>query len=195
MARTSEFYIKNAQAFYDSTISVEAEELYSHFLPLLPAGGHILDAGCGSGRDAQAFIKKGFRVTAFDASKPLAALASQLLGQQVNSCTFKKFKSNTHFDGIWACASLLHVPFAELSETIRHLSGLLLPEGYFYCSFKYGQGEAEVGERHFTYMDEKDMERLSGAAGLSLHQIWVTHDLRPERKGEKWLNAILQPAG
>ncbi len=194
MEKTSDFYTKNAQAFFDSTVSVDAEELYRHFLPHIPAGGRILDAGCGSGRDANVFLRRGFQVAAFDASEPLAALASELLGQKVSKCLFREFSSEDFFDGIWACASLLHVPLEELSETMRHLSSFLKAGGCFYCSFKYGQGEAEVGERHFTYMDEPGIEQLAKVSDLRVYQCWITPDLRPGREDEKWLNAILQPS-
>ncbi len=192
MTSTSDFYLRNAQQFYDSTVSVDANELYECFLPLIPAGGRILDAGCGSGRDARAFLNNGYKVTAFDACVPLVDLASRLLNQPVMACRFNEFQSESQFDGIWACASLLHVPYSELVETISHLTGFLRPSGYFYFSFKYGEGEGEIGGRHFTYLNEVNVQSLSDSAGMFVHQSWVTQDLRPDRADEKWLNVILK---
>ena len=194
MTSTSDFYLQNAQQFYDSTVSVEASELYERFLPLIPAGGRILDAGCGSGRDARAFFNRGYEVTGFDACAPLAEMASKLLEQPVMACQFNEFTSELPFDGIWACASLLHIIYADLAETMNYLASFLLPSGYFYCSFKYGEGEGNVDGRHFTYLNENGMQSLSEQAGLSVYQSWVTHDLRPERANEKWLNVVLRHA-
>ena len=107
-------------------------------------------------------------------------------------CGFNGFQSESQFDGIWACASLLHVPYSELVETISHLTGFLRPSGYFYFSFKYGEGEGEIGGRHFTYLNEVNVQSLSDLAGMFVHQSWVTQDLRPDRADEKWLNVILK---
>nr|MDT0251273.1 methyltransferase domain-containing protein [Endozoicomonas sp.] len=188
---TFDFYQKNSLKFYNSTVDVDAQALYKFFLPLIPSGGHILDAGCGSGRDARAFIDRGYKVTAFDASATLAAMAAQLTEQPVETCLFDEFQTIRWFDGVWACASLLHVPYAELAATINHLAGFLVPGGYFYCSFKHGRGEVLRDGRHFTYMDEAQLQDLLGSTDLWVHTSWITHDLRPERAAEQWLNVIL----
>ncbi|MGB5996021.1 MAG: methyltransferase domain-containing protein, partial [Marinomonas sp.] len=78
---TLTFYNQNAQDFTDSTIRVDMSALYREFLPTITPNGHILDAGCGSARDAAYFKQQGFTVSAFDASEELAALASQHLQQ------------------------------------------------------------------------------------------------------------------
>ncbi|WP_422136328.1 class I SAM-dependent methyltransferase [Endozoicomonas sp. ALD040] len=191
MTTTSDFYQKNALQFYSSTVGVDARELYKFFLPLIPNGGHILDAGCGSGRDARAFLNRGYKVTAFDASANLAAMASQLTGLTVQTCLFDEFQTKRQFDGIWACASLLHVPYSDLAATINHLAGFLVPGGYFYCSFKYGRGEALRDGRHFTYMDDALLQNMLSSTELWIHNSWTTRDLRPERATEQWLNVIL----
>lgn len=191
MTTTSDFYQKNALQFYNSTVGIDAQELYKYFLPLIPDGGHILDAGCGSGRDAKAFVSQSYKVTAFDASATLAAMAAQLTGLTVQTCRFDEFQAKRHFDGVWACASLLHVPYLELAATINHLAGFLVPGGYFYCSFKYGLGEVLRDGRLFTYMDEALLQDLLKSTDLWVHTSWTTHDLRPEKATEQWLNVIL----
>ncbi|MGO0308749.1 class I SAM-dependent methyltransferase [Endozoicomonas acroporae] len=191
MTITSEFYQKNAMQFYNSTVGVDAQELYKFFLPLIPDGGHILDAGCGSGRDARAFIDRGYKVTAFDASGTLAAMASKLTGLAVETCLFDEFQTERQFDGVWACASLLHVPYVELAATINHLAGFLVSNGCLYCSFKYGQGEVLRDGRLFTYMDEALLQDLLKPTDLWVLTSWTTHDLRPEKAIEQWLNVIL----
>ena len=177
--------------FYDSTVFVDANALYREFLPLFTKTAHILDAGCGSGRDALAFLKRGYQVTAFDGSERLSRYAVQLTGLQVKTALFDTFQSEVEFDGIWACASLLHVPEKKLPHTLNHLAGFLTDSGYFYCSFKYGQGESKREGRHFTNLDENGLEQLLESTVLKPFKVWVTTDLRPGRENERWLNAIL----
>lgn len=186
-----DFYNQNAQLFFSSTVEVDSSSLLERFVPYLPEGGLVLDAGCGSGRDSKRLLDMGFQVDAFDASAPLAALAEQLLNQAVTVATFTRFTSNKHYDGIWACASLLHVMRESLPETFAHLAQMLKSGGAFYCSFKYGQDEMERDNRHFTNCNEALLSQLISSLPLTIEQLWVTQDLRAGRKNEQWLNAIL----
>lgn len=109
MIDTQAYYRDHAQAFFKRTAHENVEELYSRFLPLLPTGAHIFDAGCGSGRDTKAFAERGYQVTAMDASAEMAALAEEFSGQPVRVMRFQAVDYVEAFDGIWTCASLLHV--------------------------------------------------------------------------------------
>ncbi|EJO9873104.1 class I SAM-dependent methyltransferase [Vibrio vulnificus] len=189
---TDQYYTENAQSFFESTVSVDVQKLYDQFLPYLDPNGAILDAGCGSGRDAKHFKALGFRVTAFDANQALVELASRHLEQHVIHAKFDTFRAEPNsFDGIWACASLLHVPDKELGATFLTLSQLLRPQGLFYCSFKYGQAAQVRNGRFFTDMDEHKLHATLTTSPLTIKQTWVTSDVRPGRGSEQWLNAIL----
>lgn len=189
---TDQYYTENAQSFFESTVSVDVQKLYDQFLPHLDPNGAILDAGCGSGRDAKHFKVLGFRVTAFDANQALVELASRHLEQHVIHAKFDTFRAEPNsFDGIWACASLLHVPDKELGATFFTLSQLLRPQGLFYCSFKYGQAAQVRNGRFFTDMDEHKLHATLTTSPLTIKQTWVTSDVRPGRGSEQWLNAIL----
>ncbi|WP_323696993.1 class I SAM-dependent methyltransferase [Thiorhodovibrio litoralis] len=167
--------------------------LYEHFLPLIPVSGRILDAGCGSGRDARAFREFGFTVQAFDASHVMANIASQHLQAQVEVLRFQDIDWFECFDGIWACASLLHVPLDQLADALARLSRALKKDGVLYASFKYGRGEREHNGRRFTDLDESGLAELIALAGqLSIVETWITGDLRPGREAERWLNALLR---
>ncbi|MCF6210600.1 MAG: class I SAM-dependent methyltransferase [Gammaproteobacteria bacterium] len=186
------YYDNNAVAFIESTRLVDMRPLYQRFLPLLPGQAHILDAGCGSGRDAKQFIEQGYKVTAFDASTEIAALAEKELGQPVSVQRLQEIQYQNQFDGIWACASLLHVPAKELPYVFHRLARALKPNGVIYCSFKYGQGEYEKQSRRFTDMDKVGLRVLVGEIeGLAITELWVTVDRRPGREREQWLNGIL----
>jgi SAM-dependent methyltransferase len=190
------YYEQNAKAFADETLAVDMTPLYARFLPLLPPAGHILDAGCGSGRDARAFSAMGYPVAAFDASPTLAELASHHLGTPVEVLRFQEIDWRGRFDGIWACASLLHVPEAELADAVSRLSTALKPAGVLYASFKYGRGERDHNGRRFTDLDESGLaEVVERVGGLIRLDTWTTGDLRPGRESERWLNALLRKTG
>jgi len=186
-----QYYEQNAQDFYDSTVTVDMQTLYEQFLPLIPAGGFILDAGCGAGRDSKAFLDLGFDVAAFDASEKLALLASELTGKKVSVDLFQTFESKKQFDAIWACASLLHVSLKELPAVFSSLSNMLKPDGFFYCSFKYGAEEVARNGRLFTNLNECGFAALIEGLPLFIKEQWITADLREGREDEQWLNVIL----
>jgi SAM-dependent methyltransferase len=186
------YYEDQAQSFFAETVAVDMAPLYARFLALIPSGGHILDAGCGSGRDALAFRRLGYAVTAFEASPALARLASEHCGLPVEVRRFQEVDWEDAFDGIWACASLLHVPMAELPEVLGRLGRALKPDGVLYVSFKYGAGEREHEGRRFTDLDEQGLAGLVEAVpALVVMETWVTGDRREGREGERWLNAVV----
>ncbi len=194
MTTSIDYYNQNAEAFFDATASVNMEPLYQHFLSLLPPTGRLLDAGCGSGRDAKAFADKGFSVDAFDASPELAKLASDFTGQTVEVMSFLDFDRHHHYDGIWACASLLHVPEAELVQALQRLWHGLKPDGVLYVSFKHGTGEREQGSRVFTDTTEAQLKSwVMALDGLASTDIWLTADQRPDRQ-EEWVNSLFRKA-
>ena len=186
------YYNDNADSFIGTTQTVDMSGIYNEFLPALAPGAAILDAGCGAGRDTLNFKQMGFDVEAFDASEAMAKATEQLIGSPVQCCTFLDYKTTKQFAAIWACASLLHVPYAELAQTLTHLKQFLLDNGIFVVSFKYGNSERQQGERHFTDMDEQRLEEvINQVQGLVIEKTWITSDNRPENE-TKWLNAIIR---
>ncbi len=186
------YYDHNADQFFTETFSLDMTEIYAPFLARLQPGNRILDAGCGSGRDALAFKQSGFEVAAFDASPQLVKLARTQTGIAVQCSSFLDFQEKPDsFNGIWACASLLHLPPAQLQQTFLHLATFLAPGGVFYCSFKYGDDEIERGGRYFTNLNEKRLQDVIRVTGLEIDTIWHTEDRRSERVGEFWLNGLL----
>lgn len=199
---TVDYYCQHAEAFIRDTLTVDMSSLYRHFLPLLPPNAHILDAGCGSGRDSSAFEKLGYQVCACDASPELAALAKQHLGVEVEVKELQSINWQDRFDAIWACASLLHIPRPELPYVLRRFHQALKADGVIYLSFKYGEGERQQGGRYFNDMTEAGLARClvdltagSGAPLFSMVECWTTADKRPGREQERWLNALIRKQG
>ena len=186
------YYLDNAKSFFDGTVNIDMQMHYNQFLPLLPERANIIDAGCGSGRDSKHFLALGYKVIAFDASSKLAKLATEFTQHNVSCSTFLEFntKHNSQ-DGIWACASLLHIPSNELTTTFSHLAKFLKPKGVFYCSFKYGNNETERNGRHFTNLNEALLTNILKDSPLKIQQTWITSDLRIGRENEQWQHAIL----
>jgi 2-polyprenyl-3-methyl-5-hydroxy-6-metoxy-1,4-benzoquinol methylase len=190
---TLTYYNNNAQTFSDSTLNVDMSALYAEFLPHVKQHGHILDAGCGSARDAAYFKNQGFTVSAFDASPALAKLASNYLQQPVEIKTFQELECVNKYDGIWCCASLLHVPKAELPQVFLKLQKALKPNGVLYVSFKYGTQERVHNGREFTDLNEDGLTALiAHHTELKILKQWQSVDQRPERENEVWLNALIK---
>ena len=95
-----DYYQQNAQRFFDETVDVDMSAVYQPFLALLKPGARILDAGCGSGRDAKAFSERGYAVDAFDASAELAERAERLIGRPVEVMRFQELTAVEQYDGI-----------------------------------------------------------------------------------------------
>jgi 2-polyprenyl-3-methyl-5-hydroxy-6-metoxy-1,4-benzoquinol methylase len=185
-----DYYDSHAEAFFSNTVSADMAATRARFCRHLPPGGRILDAGCGSGRDAAAFAAQGFEVTAFDASSEMVKLASAYLGSPVLQMRFEDVCWKHEFDGIWACASLLHVANDELPSVLCKLADALRPGGVLYGSFKHGTGEVERDGRRFTNHTEASLAAsMQGAPALSSIEVWESIDVRPGRN-EAWLNFI-----
>ncbi|WP_130833795.1 class I SAM-dependent methyltransferase [[Erwinia] mediterraneensis] len=189
---TLQYYQNHSQDFFADTVNVDMSGLYEMFTRYLNPGNRVLDAGCGSGRDAKAFQAMGYQVDAFDASAEMVMLARQHTGLPVQQLTFNNVSWQQKYEGIWCCASLLHVPARELPGVMQKLVAALKPGGVWYISFKYGDGEREQKGRHFTDMNETSLKTLLKAAPeIEIISLWTTQDKRPQRD-EMWLNAVLK---
>lgn len=187
--KTLEYYENNAEKFYDDTVSADVSDLYEMFLANIPENGKILDLGCGSGRDSKYFLEQGYTVTAVDGSKKLCKLATLYIGQEVIHIDFKDIAYKNEFDGVWACASLLHVPEDEIAEILEQINEALVPGGILYASFKYGNSERMKNGRYFhDYNEEKASELFRSSKGWKEVKYYITKDVRIGRDDELWLN-------
>ncbi len=172
---STDYYDNNAEIFTERTFAHDMSDIYNQFLALLPKKASILDAGCGPGRDAIYFKNLGHDVTAFDASIEMVKISTQKLGQPTLLQSLQDLAFENQFDGVWASASLLHVPFNELKNVFEKIQRSLKPNGILYFSFKYGNDERRVEGRTFYDMDE--MSILPYLKGLfEVLKIWKTAD-------------------
>ena len=195
MNDTIEYYNQNAETFVKETLHADMNENRKRFLKYVRPGGRILDAGCGSGRDALAFRQLGYQIDAFDASEEICRLASETLGFPVRCLRFQELEGEAEYDGIWACASLLHVSCGELPDVIQRLKKLLKPGGVLYASFKKGEGARYKGGRYFHDMTQEKLTDLFETTGLTVLENYESADVREDRKEEKWVNGICSVLG
>ncbi|WP_024865746.1 class I SAM-dependent methyltransferase [Butyrivibrio sp. FCS014] len=185
-----DYYNKNADAFFEGSVNADMSQPRGKFTALLPKGAKVLDAGCGSGRDSKAFLDEGFTVVAFDASEEMCKRAMNYTGLEVANMRFENVSFAREFDGIWASASLLHVPMAELPGIMKKMNAALKDGGVMYASFKYGDGTVMRGERQFSDFNEKTVAMLFEDAGFEILCNEVGPDNRPGRENEMWVEVI-----
>lgn len=189
---TLNYYNKNSEEYFNSTLNVDMTNTYKEFLKLVPEGGKILDLGCGSGRDSMNFMKLGYEVTAVDGSKELAKKASALLGKEVIASTFEELELKEKFHGIWACASLLHIKREDLKTVLNNLYNNLDDNGVFYMSFKYGEKEyVDDKNRYFNcFTDESIISFINENTKYNILGLYITEDKLGRVNEVKWLNLI-----
>ena len=192
---TLEYYNTNAINFVHGTVDVDFHETQERFLTHIPPQGRILDFGCGSGRDSKYFCGKGYDVDAVDGSEELCKLAREYTGIHVKQMLFSDLDAVEEYDGIWACASILHLPSSELKVVFLKMIKALKNDGIIYASFKYGKYEGVRKGRYFTDFTETSFEKfISDIANVKTVEAWITGDVRPGRGDEKWMNLILRKA-
>lgn len=195
MSKAVDYYNKNAKEYCDNTLNVDMSITMNRFVNHLQNGGVVLDAGCGSGRDSISLIERGYRVVAIDASKAMCEQARVNASIPVTNVRFEDIAYEKEFDGIWACASLLHTPKSKIVDVISKLRDALKDDGVIYMSFKYGEGErfTEDGRFYNDYKPHTIAELLTDC-NLELIELFVTKDRKPNSEPERWLNVIARKA-
>ena len=118
-------YRDNLNAWIDYSSKINMEAFHKYFCGMLRPAARILDAGCGTGRDSLALQERGFRVDAFDASEEMVELAKSI-GINARVGNLQSLSARNRYDGIWACASLIHVPRIQLNDVIKRLVRALI---------------------------------------------------------------------
>jgi len=190
---STEYYDTHAKEYAELTVKADMSQAYNRFLIYLPAGAGILDAGCGSGRDSLFFMKKGYDVTMLDASEGMCKCAEELTGRKALCMPFADIDFADQFDGVWACASLLHVSGKKLEMVLAKFHRALKRDGVLYASWKYGDEERSDGERFYCDMTEEKLKIVLAHAGLfDCLDCWVADDSLPLGREQKWLNVVLR---
>ena len=194
--KTIEEYEKKAEEYSKTRQNIDPKlrETADFFIKHLK-GKKILDVGCGSGRDSQYFAERGLQVIGIDAVKAFIKIAKS----KVPKAKFKlmdmrklEFLGNS-FDGLWASASLLHIPKAEAKQTIEEFKRVLKPNGILFIGVKQGEGERFVQEdnmeRFFAYYTKEELEKLIEETGFKILQTTIV-----EKGDAIWIRTIATKA-
>lgn len=189
-ADTLAYYEQNAGAFHagtrDHDVSQNIDTLLRHIRATPPFT--ILDLGCGPGRDLQSFTDLGHRATGLDGAAAFVAMARAATGCEVWQQDFLALDlPAAHFDGIFANASLFHVPTADLPRVLRELHATLKPGGVLFSSNPHGRNEEGWNRGRFgAYHDLDTWRGHVAAAGFRE----LEHYYRPvglPREQQPWL--------
>ena len=188
-------YIKDTLDYYDNNIETykqmwlnDFSENYNFkipniFLGYLEESSHILDLGCGTGRDSKYFIDGGYKVTSIDGSIEMCKVAENLLNRKVEQINFLDMNYKNEFEGIFACASLLHLSNDDLLIVLKKISNSLKQNGILYTCFKYGDSTRIDNGRFYNDMNEEKFTNLSkNIEELKILRTWVTEQYKSDTK-------------
>lgn len=191
-----DYYEKHADEYCRSTVGLDMGCVYERFLRELVPCARILDAGCGSGRDTKAFLRRGYVVTAFDGSPLMARFASAYTSQQCRILRFQEMQFQQEFDAVWACASLLHVPKVEIEEVLRRFVSAMKPGGIMYASFIEGEGEriSTDGRLYNSYTRQSLSDLLARISTVLEVDFWKSGETQASVQRAPWLNCLFKRA-
>ncbi len=146
------------------------------FADYLIDNAYVLDLGCGTGRDSLYFKEKGFKVKCIDGSVNMCKIASEALGQEVENKNYFDIDYKDLFDGVFACASLLHLKDEDLKIVLKKIYDSLKFNGIMYASFKYGNDERFEDGRYFNDMTLDKFNKLMNDSGCNFEIVkaWNT---------------------
>ncbi|MBQ9731361.1 MAG: class I SAM-dependent methyltransferase [Bacilli bacterium] len=184
------YYNKHAKEYINNTKNVDMKEYYDIFESYLKPNVKILDVGFGSGRDSLYFKNKGYEVVSIDPIKEFCDNARSIGLDNVIQMSIEDIKYDKEFDGIWACASLLHLKSNKLVDAFNKCYNALKENGVMYVSFKYGDFEGIIDDRYFTYLAEETFTNIINQTNFKIDKLWINKDKL--NRGVKWLNVIIK---
>lgn len=188
-----DYYNQNASAYYEKTVHADMAKIMQPFIELLPENAEVLDMGCGSGRDTLALEEAGFSVTAMDGAAEMCRLAEIYTDKEILHLTYEEMDFQNVFDGIWACAALVHIPYKKMPQTLKKMVEALVDGGLIYMSLRDGNRKGWDGLRqYYDYNEERILELLGNIPGTKIVDIWKTLPLIEDDNPSAWWNIILR---
>lgn len=191
-------YINNTIKYYDDNCENFKSkwdnylfDIPNTFAEYLKDDAYVLDLGCGTGRDSLYFKEKGFKVKCIDGSVNMCKIASESLGQEVENKNYLDIDYKDLFDGVFACASLLHLNNDDLKIVLKKIYDSLKFNGIMYASFKYGNDERYEDGRYFNDMtlDKFNKTITETECNFDVIKTWNTSQYGTD---SEFLNVILK---
>ena len=187
----SDYYHEHSQEFINDTFNCDMSDQYRFFEQYLNGTGTILDIGFGSGRDSLYFLSKGYEVYAIDPEEEFVKHGRDIGIKHVYQLKVEDMEFVNMFDGIWACASLLHISSDKLTEVLQKCEKSLKKGGIAYISFKYGEFEGIRNGRYYLDMTLEKLAKYLFATKLTIVDVFISNDVRVDRT-DMWINCILK---
>jgi SAM-dependent methyltransferase len=191
--KTLEHYEQRAQAFWEGTRDHDVSQNIAALLQYIeaPPPFDVLDFGCGPGRDLKAFKRLGHRATGLEGAQQLVDMARSYSGCDVLHQNFLQLNlPSRQFDGVFANASLFHIPIQALPRVLKELHETLKPNGVLFSSNPRGNGQAGwSGDRYSVFHDLPAWRDYLREAGF----VELTHYYRPAglpREQQPWLASV-----
>ena len=194
-----DYYNRYAVPYYEETVDASMEEVMKPFVELLSGeseNAEVLDLGCGSCSDTLLLEEYGFYVTAIDGSDEMCKLADVNTDKEVLQMTYDEMEFDDVFDGIWACASLIHLTEDEMRKVMKKLVQALKENGVLYFSVHRGDRDGIYHGRYFHDYNRRELQCLMEEyPELEVVDIWTTQDVRSEKSDKLWLNVLARKTG
>ena len=187
------YYNMHFKDYIKKTENIDMSMFYQSFLRHVKPDGRILDLGAGSGRDSGYFISRGHNVTAIDASEKMVEYINNKYGEIAYNVTIEDFETNGKFDGIWACASLLHIDKSKLKEVMTKYIRYLNVDAVFYMSFKERPHSSIEDERLVFYYSLDEIQTiLESFKHVEILEIFKSYKEIDKNISQTWINALVR---
>ncbi|ANU07684.1 class I SAM-dependent methyltransferase [Paraurantiacibacter namhicola] len=154
-------HYQSSVPYYSHAFDSSHSRFLDGFLDALPAGAHVLELGCGTGRDASRMQERGFTVDATDGTPAMLRKASERYGIKARLMRFGELDAESTYDAVWAHACLFHVPLDQLGNILARILRALKPGGLSEASFKTGEDEGvDERGRYFALTPADRLEQL-----------------------------------
>lgn len=206
VAVPNDWYADHAKEYTDRADKIDVEHLTDAFLQVIPinkepSSTRILDVGCGGGRDMLYFDHKGYLVDGVDSCCELVELAVQRRTPRFNidCCDIRWYIPTHKYQGVWCCASLVHIPRNQMFNAVSRISDCLASGGVAYMSWKYDKSDGvafDTGRLFTNYTIPEVRELIKQFDELEIISIWKTADARGHdglsKRLPSWVNVLVK---
>lgn len=201
MHKTLDYYENNSSNLAKRYESAKVDNIHMLLLKTFPTNSHLLEIGCGSGRDADFLYNKGYDIIAIDGSKEMITEAKQCHPELIGKLKTVIIPDQLHFesssfDGVYSIATMMHLDKDEINCTFEKIAMMLKTNGKFLFSVSLqrddvdDQGKDEKG-RYFTKMSELEWIECCEKYELKFKYSEITGD-GLDRDDIVWLTCVVE---